>query len=224
MIRTKFDTLPGLVLALSALSVAPAEAHVRVLPATVDRGAFAKLTLRMPNESASASVTSLEIDLPLDKPLTSVSVRPHPGWTSRIERSRLAQPIRRGTSDITDVVSKIVWTADRALAPGEFDEFEISAGPFPTDADTLSIVAIQTYSDGKAVAWNEPVGKGSTQPDHPAPTLTLTAPRTAEPAEPGDAFRAATESARTLGIAGLVAGLLGCAIAAAALVAQRRKS
>jgi uncharacterized protein YcnI len=217
MIRTRLNIL---LLALAVVvPAARAEAHVRVLPTTVERGAWAKLTLRVPNESATASVTALEVDLPADKPLTSVSVRPHPGWTSRIERTRLATPIRRGTRDVTEVVSRIVWMADRPIGPGEFDEFELTAGPFTTDADTLSIVAIQTYSDGQVVRWNEPVGQGSAQPDHPAPVLTVTAPKAAEPE---DAPRTAAETARKLGVAGLVAGLLGCAIAVATLAMRRR--
>ena len=62
-----------------------------------------------------------------------------------------------------------------ALNPGEFDLFTISAGPLPTKTSKLTFKAMQTYSDGDVVSWIQQTAKGAPEPEHPAPTLTLTA-------------------------------------------------
>jgi hypothetical protein len=59
------------------------------------------------------------------------------------------------------------------IAPGEFQEFALSGGPFP-DAGTLSFPTVQTYSDGTEAAWIEPSVEGQEEPERPAPVLTLT--------------------------------------------------
>ena len=77
--------------------------------------------------------------------------------------------------DVTEAVSKITWTATAGgLNPGEFDLFTISAGPLPTKPNQLTFKAIQTYSNGDVVSWIEQTVKGAPEPEHPAPTLTLT--------------------------------------------------
>ena len=61
-----------------------------------------------------------------------------------------------------------------ASNPGQFDLFTVSAGPLPTKPSKLEFKAVQTYSDGTIVRWIEPTVKGTPEPEHPAPTLTLT--------------------------------------------------
>ncbi|MER3485913.1 MAG: hypothetical protein C4345_08045 [Chloroflexota bacterium] len=57
------------------------------------KGSFAKLAFRVPNERDSAGTTTVEINFPADHPIAFVSVRPHPGWTYTVERTRLAAPL-----------------------------------------------------------------------------------------------------------------------------------
>jgi uncharacterized protein len=72
-------------------------------------------------------------------------------------------------------VTKITWTATAGgLEPGQFDLFTISAGPLPTNTKKLEFKALQTYSDGETVSWIQKSVKGAPEPEHPAPTLTLT--------------------------------------------------
>ncbi|MGZ6874537.1 MAG: DUF1775 domain-containing protein, partial [Blastococcus sp.] len=40
--------------------------------------------------------------------------------------------------------------------------------------DSLAFSVVQSYSDGKQVAWIEPTIAGAPEPQHPAPVLTLT--------------------------------------------------
>ena len=212
----------GLTLAL----VAPASAHVTVNPNTATPGGYTKVTFRVPNESDTASTTKLEVNLPADKPVASVSVRPVPGWTAVAVKSKLATPIKAHDTEITEAVSKITWTADAnsAIKPGTFQEFDVSLGPLP-DSGQMVFKALQTYSDNSIVRWiDEPTTDG-TEPEHPAPVLKLAA-ATAPAAAPATAPESSGESSSgtdAYGIAGLVAGLIALVLALLAFQRTGRK-
>lgn len=208
----------------------PASAHVTVNSTGAKQGGYAVLTFRVPNESASASTTKLQVQLPAEAPISSVLVEPRPGWTYKITKARLDTPITTGHGDqITEVVREIDWTADGAadaIKPGEFAEFRISAGPLPK-VDVLRFGALQTYSDGSVVAWNEQPAPGSSAaPEHPKPALTLAA-TAADPHAAGTPAAAGSDSGGDSGgdtvalVLSIVA--LGLAVSALGLSALRRK-
>ena len=89
-------------------------------------------------------------------------------------KQTLPAPVTEGDTTIKEAVTSVTWTADPAprSAPGEFAEFEISAGPVP-EVDSLEFPATQTYSDGTVVEWNEPTPASGEEPEHPVPTLTV---------------------------------------------------
>ena len=167
----------GLTLAAFGLAAFPASAHVTVNPSTATQGGYATLTFKVPTERDDASTTSLEVDLPAEQPLASVSYQPKAGWKIDVTKEQLATPITTDDGQVTERVAKIVWTATSDAAqikPGEFDTFPISVGPLPTVA-SMEFKAIQTYSSGEVVRWIEEAAAGSTaEPEHPAPVLTLT--------------------------------------------------
>jgi uncharacterized protein YcnI len=164
--------------ALIALSAVPAAAHVTVNPGEATEGGYAKLTFRVPNESDDASTVKLEVALPENAPLASVSVRPAQGWTVTTEKRKLTTPVKNHDSEITEAVSKIVWTADAAsaIAPGQFQEFDVSVGPVPA-VHQIIFKALQTYSDGTIVRWIDEPKEGA-ELEHPAPVLKVL-PKTA---------------------------------------------
>jgi uncharacterized protein YcnI len=97
------------------------------------------------------------------------------GWTAQVEKSTLSKPVKTDDGEVTEAVSKITWTAtDGGLQPGQFDLFTISAGPLPTNTSKLTFKAVQTYSNCDVVSWIQETAKGAPEPEHPAPTLTLT--------------------------------------------------
>jgi periplasmic copper chaperone A len=150
-----------------------ASAHVTVSSASATQGGYAKVTFRVPNEKADAGTVKLEVVLPTDKPIVSVSTRPMVGWTVVTEKSKLPTPVKSEDGEITEAVSKITWTAaaDAAIQPGQFQEFDVSLGPLP-EVDQLVFKALQTYSDGEIVRWiEEPTG--GAEPEFPAPVLKL---------------------------------------------------
>ena len=221
-------------LAVVALGVAPASAHVRVSSADAAPGGYGELTFRVPTESDTLSTTGLAVKLPTDTPLASVSVKPVPGWTARTETTPLPTPVQTDDGELTEAVSQVTWTADpsAAIAPGQYQTFTILAGPLP-DTASLSLPAVQTYSDGSEVAWIEPTVAGQAEPEHPAPVLEFTAPSgdTAGVVADSPTDTTATSTAAAtddgpsgIAVTGLVVGIVALLAAAAALVTGRRRT
>jgi uncharacterized protein YcnI len=223
------------------VTAAPAWAHVTVNPDEAPKGGFTKLAFRVPNEEDGANTVQLDVQLPTDHPIASVSVKPHPGWTYEAKTEKLAKPLTSDDGQVTEAVSQITWKAvapDAGIKPGEFDEFEISVGPLPDDASSLEFKAVQTYSNGDVVRWIDETPAGGAEPDHPAPVLTLTSASgdhngstTATTATRDGSQVALTsavtqddvDSAKTLAIVGIVAGALGIVVGAAGFVVGRRR-
>src|SRR5574338_259824 len=68
--------------AIAVLAIAaPASAHVSVSATNATQGGYSKVTFRVPTEDASASTIKLEVNIPVDAPVTSVSTKPVPGWS-----------------------------------------------------------------------------------------------------------------------------------------------
>ena len=207
--------------AAAALALpAAASAHVTVNPNTATQGGYTKVTFRVPNERDDASTTKLEIALPTDKPIGSVSLKPVQGWTAVAENGKLATPIKTADGEITEAVVKITWTAspDAAIKPHQFQEFDVSLGPLPATGQIV-FKALQTYSDGEVVRWIDEPAAGP-EAEHPAPVLKL-AKKADAPASTGAGPAAVADvedddadgTAVGLGVAGLVLGLAGLVVA-----------
>jgi periplasmic copper chaperone A len=153
----------------------PAAAHVTVSSPDAVAADYGKIVFRVPNESAAADTTKVTVQLPAETPFASVSTRPVPGWRVQAEPTRLPEPVQVQGATMTEAVTEVTWTAQpgSALPPGTFTEFELSVGPFPAHATTLTFPTTQTYSDGEVVRWNQPVPPGGAEPEHPAPTLAV---------------------------------------------------
>lgn len=159
-----------------------AYAHIQVSSSDAAPGAeSAKLVFRVPTESETASTRSITIALPADTPFAYVSTETKPGWRVGVDTQRLAKPVKVGEFTVTRAVRSVTWTAeDDGIPPDQFDEFALAVGPVP-DADKISFVATQKYSDGQIVTWDQ-VRKGGREPQHPAPSLELSKPAKAKPA------------------------------------------
>ena len=216
----------GAALALLLVPFAgPAAAHVTVQAPDAQQGGFTKLTFRTPTER-DVPTTQLEIAFPEDQPLAYVNVKPHAGWTYQVTKAAPTQPFEAFGEPVEEVVSRVVWTADPGMGinAGEFDEFEVSAGPLP-EAESMVFKALQTYANGEVVRWIEEPVEGGEEPEYPAPVLEL-APAGEQPAETTEtqtvAARSADNTATVLGAAGLAAGLLGLLLGGLALLRTRR--
>lgn len=229
--------LSGSVVLLAAV---PAFAHVTVQPGTAPKGGYSTVDFKVPNEEDHAATTKVEVFLPTGHPIASVSIQPVPGWTAKVTTSKLATPLKTDDGTVDTAVSRITWSGGR-IEPGQFQQFPVSLGPLPGDTDALPFKALQTYSNGDIVRWIDIPQAGQPEPEHPAPTLKLTAAAgdaapaaTGSPAAaPGSSGTTAAASssgtegtdstdgtARALGIAGIVVGVLGAGLG---LFAGRRR-
>jgi uncharacterized protein YcnI len=228
----------GLFLALSAPLAA--SAHVTIDPGTAEPGSYTVLTVKVPNESATASTNKVEVQLPTDTPFSSVRYVPVPGWSAELVSSTLPEPVAVGESEITEAVTSVVWTAEPGseIGEGQLQQFDLSVGPVP-DTGSITLPAVQSYTDGEVVNWTD----SAADAEHPAPVLYVNdAPVDAHAAH--DATAADTEAAtvsasgetgattaaataqpvdvlaRVFGILGLVVGAIGVVLA----VTSRRRS
>jgi uncharacterized protein YcnI len=157
------------------LVLAPAAiAHVTVNPDEAAAGSFARFAIRVPTERPDAS--TVEIRMQLAEGLFFVSFQPKPGWKRTVRMEKVSPPAEVFGQEITERVAEVTWTGGQ-IAPGEFDEFGMSAR-VPEEAGTeLVFPTIQRYSSGEVVRWI-----GPPDADQPAPRVTLTPAEEEEPA------------------------------------------
>jgi uncharacterized protein YcnI len=215
---------------------ATASAHVTVQPSTGPSGGFARLDVLVPNERSDAGTVKVDVQMPPG--VISASYAPVPGWSVKVTREKLDQPVQ--TEDgfqVDEQISRITWTgrgAQGVIPPGAFQQFGLSVKlPSGRPGDVVTFKALQTYDDGEVVRWIGPEGS-----DNPSPSVTLTAAAADEghgapsssagAAQPGAAAPASSKSgddgggSDTLAIAALVVGALGLLAGVAGLLAARR--
>jgi uncharacterized protein YcnI len=235
MSKKKVLRRAGVVVAATTLGLliggGAASAHVTAnLSGPAKKGGYTKITFRVPNEDQTAGTTKIEVAVPAEYGLTSLRTKPVAGWTAEIKKTKAGDK---------DVATGVVWTANPGtrIGPGEFGEFDISAGPLPKDIDMLVLPTTQTYDSGKVSAWDAPPAKDGAEPEHPAPTVPLvagdpsgddhgTAPMHSgeESSEHGAEGHAAStdDTARLLGGSGLLVGALGLGFGLGAMLRSRR--
>ncbi|WEV26642.1 YcnI family protein [Streptomyces sp. 71268] len=219
----------------------PALAHVSVQPGEAERGGYATINFKVPNERDDASTVKLEVTFPADHPMSSVMPQPVPGWQVKVTKGKLDKPLESHGKKITEAVNKVTWTADGdGVRPGQFQQFPLSVGQLPEKADHLVFKALQTYSNKEVVRWIEEPREGAPEPESPAPVLKLVAADAAATGGATDTKKSATgedasgqpantaaddddsdTTARVLGGVGIAAGIAGVAFG---VFAGRRRS
>ncbi|HEU4450866.1 MAG TPA: YcnI family protein [Gaiellaceae bacterium] len=155
---------------------AAAAAHVTIQPDEWEPGAFARMVVRVPNESDAAATTSVSMQFPQE--VLTARFQPHPLCEREVETEALDQPVE----DVTERIATVTWTCDAGIATGEFDEFGLSF-QIPEDAaagDELLFPTVQVYDDGEERAWVDP----DPEAESPAPRVTVIAAEEEETEEP----------------------------------------
>jgi uncharacterized protein YcnI len=210
----RFVLRAGAIVAASALVVigaaGSASAHVTVSSPDAKPGGYAKLVFRVPTESDNTSTTKLVVSLPTGHPFASVGAQVKDGWKVEKKEEKLPAEVKIGDVTLTKAITTVTWTATAGgIPPNDFDEFALSVGKLPEGVDSLSFPAVQTYSDGEVVKWTDAAKDGADEPEHPAPTLKLTAALIPVAATTSEGT--SDTAARWLGGGGLLVGLLGLA-------------
>jgi uncharacterized protein YcnI len=197
----------GMAMSVGVLFIAaPASAHVHVESDHAAPGSTAVLTFRVPGESENGSLTTqLTVALP---EVASARTEVMPGWTARLDRDAAA-----GT------FTSVTWTAapGTGISSDQFALFRISL-KLP-EGDDASFPAVQTYSDGTVVRWDQAPLPDGGEPEHPAPVLTMTGA-----AHDSADYQAVGQSTTDNSARWLAGGALTVAAVAlaAALLARRR--
>lgn len=220
--RRRVTTAGALAATSVVLCAGPAFAHVSVDPESAAPGDYSVVNFKVPNERDDASTTKLEISLPADHPIASVMPQPVPGWDIKVTESKLDKPIEVHGEKVKEAVTKITWTGGE-VKKGEFQQFPVSMGELPEDADQLVFKALQTYDDDEVVRWIEEPKEGQPEPENVAPVLKLTqagaeggstnaSAQSGHSDEAGSAGGIGTDNtARLLGFVGILVGVAGVA-------------
>ena len=227
IITTTIAVGAGALLAIAAPLAA--SAHVEVTPNTAAAGSYADITFRVPTESATATTTKVEVDIPTATPFANVSYVAVPGWTVELVTTTLPKPVTVDKTKLTEAVTRVIWTAEPGseIAENEIRRFTLSVGPVP-NTGRIVLNTLQTYSDGSIVKWTE-TGENA---EHASPVLYVNdAPVDGHDADAVAAPSAGHDSeattappsdtlARMLGISGLVVGAVGVVLS---IVTLRRR-
>lgn len=197
-----------------------ASAHVTVSPYSAKPGSYAMLTFKVPNESATATTDTVEIDIPTATPFASVSYVPVAGWDVSLVTETLPTPVKLDGGELKRAVTKVIWTAQpgHGLTEGQLQLLSLEVGPVP-DTGKIVMPVIQTYSDGTISRWDKP----DPNSEEPAPVLYVTETPVASPDADAEvtaqslaesAPAAASDTvARALAIGGLAFGTVGIVLA-----------
>jgi uncharacterized protein YcnI len=225
--------------AIAVLTAGPAAAHVTISPEGAAAGSYAVLTASVPHGCDGSPTTKVAIQMP--EQILSVTPTRNPLWEVEKVMEKLEEPVTDAHgNEVTERVGQVVYTAKTPLPEGYRDAFELSLKMPDAEGETLVFPTVQTCEKGET-AWVETAADGSTEElEAPAPTVTVLAPEEEGHGSSGTADTAAAEEStneetepmaattdddgNTLAVAGLVAGLLGLAAGAAALVMVRRRS
>ena len=154
--RTFARPLTGLAVGVALVIGVPlaASAHVTIDPIEAGPGYSTDVTLRAPNESATASTVKIEVHLPTDTPFTNLRYEPTPGWTTTVTTGTLPKPVEVSGNTITEAPTSVVFEAEpgHAIAPGQFQTWKLALGPIP-EVGHIVLPVTQTYSDGSIVEW-----------------------------------------------------------------------
>jgi uncharacterized protein YcnI len=234
MYRTllRAGTLLGTTAVLALAVATPAFAHVTANPATLQKGGYGVVTFRVPDEDETANTVALTVTLPPDHPFSSVRTTPIAGWTATPNEITLNPPLKDDDGNqITKTIGSVTWKANSGnkIAPGQYLDFPLSLGPFPDDVDAIRMPTVQTYDNGQVVNWADPPNADGSEPEHPAPSVTLSAAAAEGAAHGPTATSTATDApasddttARWLGGLGLLLGALGLGFGGGALLRTRR--
>lgn len=220
----------GLAAAFTLLAAGPAGAHVTITPSEGEAGSYTVLTASVPHGCEGSPSTKVAIQVPEE--ILSVTPTRHPMWEVEKVMTKLDEPVTDSHgNEVTERVGQVVYTAKEPLPEGYRDAFELSLQLPDAPGETLAFPTVQTCEQGET-AWTQvPSGDQSADDlDAPAPTVEVQQ-ADAESAQLADGTDAEPTAAGTdtsgpsaWEVAGLVAGLLGLAAGAVALVLVRRRS
>jgi uncharacterized protein YcnI len=153
------------------LAFAPAaSARVTVVPGSVQGGGTATFAIRLSNEQPDLVTTRLELTFPPDVVIPRVEVARVGKWRAKVDMRRVDPPVTVDGEEVDEAVASIAWTGGE-VAPKQFEQFLVTAGPLPAAGGRLVLAAVQGYEDGTVDRWAEETAR---QGWPGAPTIAIT--------------------------------------------------
>ncbi|MBF4582999.1 YcnI family protein [Curtobacterium sp. VKM Ac-2865] len=224
-------------------TAASASAHVEATSTSTAANSYTTATFSVPHGCDGSPTTKLQFDIPSS--IIEVTPTVNPNWditkTTEKYTSPSASADDESAEDAGERVTSITYAAKTPLPADERDTFSLSFSlPDGKPGDVVALPVTQTCEQG-STEWDQAQKAGQAEPEHPAPSITLTAATasasgdddaTAANATDDDATTAPAASSsssssepdlvgRFLGLGGLVLGAAGLVVAVAA---TRRRS
>lgn len=212
-----------------------ASAHVSATASSTAADSYTTATFSVPHGCDGSPTTKMVFQVP--ESIIEVTPTVNPNWTLSKTTEPYTSPSAsaddESAEDAGERVTSITYTAKTPLPADERDTFSLSfLLPDGKAGDRVEFPALQTCEKG-SVEWNQEQEDGKAEPEHPAPSIELTAavPVAADgdpiEATPTAAAAAAGSTAsdpdlvgRFLGLGGLVLGAVALVVAVAG---QRRR-
>ena len=225
----------GVAAAIVLGTAASASAHVEATSTSSAAGSYTTATFSVPHGCDGSPTTKLQFHVPSSVIEVTPTVNPNWDITKATEpyTSPSASADDETAADAGERVTSITYTAKTPLPADERDTFSLSFSlPDGKPGDVVAIPVTQTCEQG-STEWDQEQKAGEAEPEHPAPSITLTAASTGDDdhhaaAATDDATATSTSTTaepdlvgRSLGLGGLVIGAAGLVVAVAA---TRRRS
>ena len=219
--RTLKFVASGVLAGLSLVLPATAFGHVVLQPESAPASSWSLFSVRVPNESDTASTTKLVLKMPPG--VASATYQPVPGWSVSTVKEKLTKPVMTDDGPITEGVARMVWTATgKGIEPGQFHAFGLTMLVPDNPGKLVEFKAIQTYSNGDVSRWI-----GSESSDNPSPTLSITGRESGHGMSMGESTSStnsdSAHSDHTVGWVGVGLGTVALVLAVISLVIARRK-
>ncbi|WP_022904036.1 YcnI family protein [Curtobacterium sp. B8] len=224
----------GVTAAIVLGSAAAASAHVEATATSTAADSYTTATFSVPHGCDGSPTTKLTFHVP--ESIIEVTPTVNPNWTitktTEPYTSASASADDESAEDAGQRVSAVTYTAKTPLPADERDTFSLSFSlPDGKAGDRVEFPVTQTCEKG-SVEWDQQQQDGKAEPEHPAPSVVLTAAVATEPdgdpieTTPTASAASGTSSdpdlvGRFLGLGGLV---LGAAALVVAVASTRRRT
>ncbi|MFJ4221571.1 YcnI family protein [Curtobacterium luteum] len=224
----------GVTAAIVLGTAAAASAHVEATATSTAADSYTTATFSVPHGCDGSPTTKLTFHVP--ESIIEVTPTVNPNWTitktTEPYTSASASADDESAEDAGQRVSAVTYTAKTPLPADERDTFSLSFSlPDGKAGDRVEFPVTQTCQKG-SVEWDQQQQDGKAEPEHPAPSVVLTAAVATEPdgdpieTTPTASAASGTSSdpdlvGRFLGLGGLV---LGAAALVVAVASTRRRT
>lgn len=169
----------GVAAAIVLGTAASASAHVEAEASSTAVDSYTTVTFSVPHGCDGSPTTKLQFHVP--ESVIEVTPTVNPNWTITKATEPYTAPSSAAGSDEDEAetaaerVTSVTYTAKTPLPADERDTFSLSFSlPDGKAGDTVSMPVTQTCEKG-STEWDQATKAGQAEPEHPAPTITLTA-------------------------------------------------